>query len=179
MSKIRPLFWPDHETAMPALRPAWEIEDTPAGATTLAPSVDGTWSSHNNVVYHGYNTSDWIRSLLRPTSLFAVWVSGSELNLHPQQVLLASADEALGDAVAFGLTHEERRGLDAEQGDLGLKSRSELGLSSDGADNGSARIYGPALQGLKAVGALVGAPETRRTGIMNASKSREPHRFTF
>ena len=42
--------------------------------------------------------------------------------LDPQQVLLEGADEALGDAVAFGLAHEGRRGLDAEEGDLAWKS---------------------------------------------------------
>jgi hypothetical protein len=40
---------------------------------------------------------------------------------NPQQVFLESADEALGDAVAFGLAHEGRRGVDAEEGDLGLE----------------------------------------------------------
>src|SRR5512132_3831642 len=39
---------------------------------------------------------------------------------HPQQVFLQRTDEALGDAVAFGLAHG-RRSLDAEEGDLGLE----------------------------------------------------------
>ena len=40
---------------------------------------------------------------------------------HPQQILLQRADEALRDAVAFGLPHEARRAVDAEEGDLLLE----------------------------------------------------------
>ena len=38
--------------------------------------------------------------------------------LHPQQILLQRADEALRDAVAFGLPHEARGTFDAEERDL-------------------------------------------------------------
>src|SRR3954454_21569262 len=37
---------------------------------------------------------------------------------HPWQVLLQAADEPLGAAVPFGLAHEGRRALDAEEADL-------------------------------------------------------------
>ena len=40
---------------------------------------------------------------------------------HPQQILLQRADEALRDAVAFGLPHEARGTLDTEERDLLLK----------------------------------------------------------
>ena len=40
---------------------------------------------------------------------------------HPQQILLQRADEALRDAVAFGLPHEARGTFDAEERDLLLK----------------------------------------------------------
>ena len=40
---------------------------------------------------------------------------------HPQQILLQRADEALRDAVAFGLPHEARGAFDAEERDLLLK----------------------------------------------------------
>src|SRR3954453_10302997 len=39
----------------------------------------------------------------------------------PQQVLLQDPNEALGAAVPFGLPHEGRRALDAEEADLGLE----------------------------------------------------------
>ncbi len=38
-----------------------------------------------------------------------------------ERVAAVGADEALGDAVALGLAHEGRRGLDAEEGDLALE----------------------------------------------------------
>ena len=40
---------------------------------------------------------------------------------HPQQILLQRADEALRDAVAFGLPHEARGAFDAEERDRLLK----------------------------------------------------------
>ena len=40
---------------------------------------------------------------------------------HPQEVFLRRTDEAFGDAVALGLTHEGWRGLDAEEGALALE----------------------------------------------------------
>ena len=40
---------------------------------------------------------------------------------HPQQILLQRAEEALRDAVAFGLPHEARGTFDAEERDLLLK----------------------------------------------------------
>src|SRR5918998_3572063 len=41
--------------------------------------------------------------------------------LHPQEVLLEGADEALRDAVALRLADEGGRALDAEEADLGLE----------------------------------------------------------
>src|SRR3712207_8483458 len=41
--------------------------------------------------------------------------------VHPEEVLLERADEALGDAVALRLADEGRRALDAEAADLGLE----------------------------------------------------------
>src|SRR5918992_6015219 len=41
--------------------------------------------------------------------------------VHPEEVLLQGADEALGDAVALGLADEGGRALDAEEGDLVLE----------------------------------------------------------
>ena len=40
---------------------------------------------------------------------------------HPQQILLQRADETLRDAVPFGLPHETRGAVDAEEGDLLLE----------------------------------------------------------
>src|SRR5512132_2733063 len=50
----------------------------------------------------------------------AQFLDGREV-AHPQEVFLECPDEALGDAVALGLAHEGRRGLDAEEGDLALE----------------------------------------------------------
>src|SRR5918998_6151716 len=41
--------------------------------------------------------------------------------VHPEEVLLQGADEALGDAVALRLADEGRRTLDAEEADLALE----------------------------------------------------------
>src|SRR5512147_2845411 len=90
---------------------------------------------------------------------------------HPQQVFLESADKTLGNAVALGLAHEGRRGVDAEEGDLVLEVvRHVVGAVvvaefEPGSDvlADSAEVLAHALpdrlQGLKAVGALVGAVE--------------------
>ena len=40
---------------------------------------------------------------------------------HPQEIFLQRADEALCHAVTFGLPHEARRAVDAEERDLLLK----------------------------------------------------------
>ena len=40
---------------------------------------------------------------------------------HPQHILLQRADEAFRDTVAFGLPHEARGALDAEEGDVLLE----------------------------------------------------------
>src|SRR5512132_1786051 len=87
---------------------------------------------------------------------------------HPQQVFLQRTDEALGDAVAFGLAHEGRRSLDAEEGDLGLevvrhvvgavvvaKLQPRCHVVADRAEV-AAHPLPDRLQGLEAVGALVG-----------------------
>src|SRR5512132_11687 len=87
---------------------------------------------------------------------------------HPQEVFLECTDEALGDAVALGLAHEGRRGLDAEEGDLALEvvghivrsvvvPEHEAGghLLADGAEV-PAHTLADRFQGLEAVGALVG-----------------------
>ena len=87
---------------------------------------------------------------------------------HPQEVFLQRTDEALGDAVALGLAHEGRRGLDAEEGDLALEvvghvvrsvvvAEHEAGghVLADGAEV-PAHTLADRFQGLEAVGALVG-----------------------
>src|SRR5512144_720676 len=87
---------------------------------------------------------------------------------HPQEVFLECTDEALGDAVALGLAHEGRRGLDAEEGDLALEVVGHIVRSvvvpeheagghvlADGAEV-PAHTLADWLQGLEAVGALVG-----------------------
>src|SRR5512144_1326935 len=74
----------------------------------------------------------------------------------------------LGDAVALGLAHEGRRGLDAEEGDLALEvvghvvrsvvvPEHEAGghVLADGAEV-SAHTLADRLEGLETVGALVG-----------------------
>ena len=85
-----------------------------------------------------------------------------------KQVFLQRTDEALGDAVALGLAHEGRRGLDAEEGDLALEvvghvvravvvPEHEAGghVLADGAEV-PAHTLADRFQGLEAVGALVG-----------------------
>src|SRR5215213_2245060 len=42
--------------------------------------------------------------------------------LHPQEVLLERADEALGAAISLGGSHEGGRTLDAQEGQLSLES---------------------------------------------------------
>src|SRR5512144_1108287 len=87
---------------------------------------------------------------------------------HPQEVFLECTDEALSDAVAFGLAHEGRRGLDAEEGDLALEVVGHIVRSvvvpeheagghvlADGPEV-PAHTLADRLQGLEAVGALVG-----------------------
>ena len=84
------------------------------------------------------------------------------------RVFLQRPDEALGDAVALGLAHEGGRGLDAEEGDLALEvvghvvrsvvvPEHEAGghVLADGAEV-PAHTLADRLQGLEAVGALVG-----------------------
>src|SRR3954454_21371202 len=44
----------------------------------------------------------------------------------PQQVLLQGPDEPLGAAVPFGLAHEGRRALDAEEADLALEVMADV-----------------------------------------------------
>ena len=81
---------------------------------------------------------------------------------------LSVQDEALGDAVALGLAHGGRRGLDAEEGDLALEVVGHIVRSvvvpeheagghvlADGAEV-PARALADRFQGLEAVGALVG-----------------------
>ena len=86
----------------------------------------------------------------------------------PQEVFLQRTDEALGHAVALGLAHEGRRGLDGEEGDLALEvvgqvvramvvAEHEAGgyVLTDGAEV-PAHTLADRFQGLEAVGALVG-----------------------
>src|SRR5512134_1598927 len=94
-------------------------------------------------------------------------LDGLEL-AHPEQVLLQGPDEPLGDAVALWLAHEGRRRLDAEEGDLVLEvighvvravvvAELEAGghvLAEDAEVPADALVH--RLQGLEAVGALVG-----------------------
>src|SRR5512134_1869988 len=97
----------------------------------------------------------------------AQFLDGLEV-ADPEQVLLQRPDEALGDAVALRLADEGRRGLDAEEGDLGLEVLGHVvravvvaELKAGGhvlADDAEVLSHALAhrLQGLKAVGALVG-----------------------
>ena len=57
---------------------------------------------------------------------------------HPQQILLQRADEALRDAVPFGLPHETRGAVDAEEGDLLLEIVGQIS-STRGRDAAAAR----------------------------------------
>src|SRR5512132_2564415 len=97
----------------------------------------------------------------------AQFLDGREV-AHPQEVFLECPDEALGDAVALGLAHEGRRGLDAEEGDLALEVVGHIVRSvvvpeheagghvlADGAEV-PAHTLADRFQGLEAVGALVG-----------------------
>ena len=46
---------------------------------------------------------------------------------HPEQMLFEQTDETLGTAIAFGLSNETGRGLDAQESQLALEIVGDIG----------------------------------------------------
>src|SRR5512133_2610328 len=106
---------------------------------------------------------------------------------HPQEVFLECTDEALGDAVAFGLAPDGRRGRDAEEGDRALEVVGQIVRSvvvpeheagghilADGAEV-PAHALADRLQGLEAVGALVGVDaDTFTVAVIDGDEDVRP-----
>src|SRR5918996_1099539 len=76
---------------------------------------DGRWG----LVAMALDDPGLVVDLLEPVQRHAQLLDGVKA-ADPQEVLLEGPDEALDTAVAFGLAHEGRRALDAEEGQLAL-----------------------------------------------------------
>src|SRR5512143_900195 len=121
----RPLIWPPDQTSFAARSDAASNSHQLRATTSLR--------GHGQVSLT-LASSDLVRRLVAVPSeqpMMVVPIGKVDQRLaqllnglegpYPEQVLLESADEALGHTIAFGLAHEAGRAGDTEEGDLVLK----------------------------------------------------------